>query len=165
MSATGLTAESPGETAIPITEERLEVGKREVQRGGIRVMTRTVQTPVEAEVPLREEHATVTRRPVDRAVTDSDRAFQDQSIEIRATAEEAVVAKTARVVEEVRVGKETETRSETVRDTVRKTEVDVEQLGTGGRDVGRGASRVPYSGPERRRPGHFAYTGPERRAA
>lgn len=116
-------------TVIPVTEEKLQVGKREVQRGGVRVVSRTVERPVEANVTLREEHATVTRKPVDRAVTDSDAAFKGMTIEVRETAEEAVVAKTARIVEEVVVGKESTTREKTVHDTVRKTEVDVEKLG------------------------------------
>jgi stress response protein YsnF len=88
---------------------------------------RIVQKPVEAQVSLREERATVTRRPVDRPVTDTDKAFQEQSIEVRESTEEPVVAKTARVVEEVRVGKGTDTREETIPDTVRKTEVHVER--------------------------------------
>ena len=155
------------ESTIPITEEQLEVGKREVQKGGVRVISRTVQKPVEAEVSLREDRATVTRRPVDRPVTDSDSAFQERTIEVRESAEEAVVGKTARVVEEVRVDKETDTREETIRDSVRKTEVDVEQMGTTGSDTGRASTwrSPPYTGPERRVPGSVQYTGPERRAA
>jgi len=131
------------EAVIPVAEERLVVGKREVQRGGTRVLTRTVEKPVEAEVSLREERATVTRRPVDRALTDADTAFKDTTIEVRETAEEAVVSKTARVVEEVEIGKEATVREETVHDTVRKTEVDVEQLGTTGAGLG---TTVPSKG-------------------
>jgi uncharacterized protein (TIGR02271 family) len=153
------------EAVIPVTEESIQVGKREVQRGGVRIISRTVEKPVEATVSLREEHATVTRRPVDRAVTDADRAFKDQSIEVRESAEEAVVGKTARVVEEVEIGKESDVREETIRDTVRKTEVDVEQLGTQGRTVAEGDARLgtTYSGQERRRAGTTHYAGPERR--
>jgi uncharacterized protein (TIGR02271 family) len=168
MSAAGAAGGLAEEAIIPVSEERLEVGKREVQTGGVRVVSRIVQKPVEADISLREERATVTRRPVDRAVTNSDTAFQEKSIEVRESAEEAVVGKTARVVEEVRVGKEIDTRQETIRDTVRKTEVDVEQIGTGPAGTARrdGALRaVPYTGPERRRPGNFSYSGPERRAA
>ena len=65
-------------------------------------------------------------------MTDADAAFKETSIEVRETGEEAVVSKTARVVEEVEIGKEATSREETVHDTVRKTEVDVEQLGTTG---------------------------------
>jgi len=168
LGTTSAASRSPNEEAvIPVTEESLQVGKREVQRGGVRVISRTVEKPVEATVALREEHATVTRRPVDRAVTDADSAFKDQSVEIRETAEEAVVGKTARVVEEVEIGKESNVREETIRDTVRKTEVDVEQLGSQSRTAGVGSSRLidAYSGEERRRPGQAQYAGPERRSS
>jgi len=52
-------------------------------------------------------------------------AFADKSIEMTQTSEEAVVGKTARVVEEVVLQKGSTERVETVRDTVRKEEVEV----------------------------------------
>jgi uncharacterized protein (TIGR02271 family) len=114
---------------IPVIEEELKVGKREVRRGGVRVFSRVSERPVEESVQLREEHARVTRRPVDRPATEADMAgFKEASVEVRETAEEAVVAKRARVVEEVEVGKEVNQREEKVRDTVRRTDVEVEQL-------------------------------------
>jgi uncharacterized protein (TIGR02271 family) len=112
---------------IPVIEEQLQVGTRVVQSGGVRVFSRTRQIPVEQRVELREERATVTRRPTDRPVTDADRPFEDKSFEVRETREEPVVGKTARVVEEVVVGKETRRREEQVQDSVRKTEVEVQQ--------------------------------------
>jgi len=56
-------------------------------------------------------------------------AAQERTVEVTETAEEPVVRKQARVVEEVVVGKEQEERTETVRDTVRRTEVEVEPVG------------------------------------
>ena len=50
------------------------------------------------------------------------------TIEVRETAEEAVVGKTARVTEEIEVGKQVTEQAQTVRDTVRHTDVQVEQL-------------------------------------
>ncbi len=124
-------AAKPGEQVFQVVEEDLQVGKREVQRGGVRVYSHMTETPVEQQVSLHEERAVVERRPVDRAANASDlNAFQEGSVEIRETAEEAVVGKTARVVEEVVVGKQASDRTETVRDTVRRTDVEVEQLGT-----------------------------------
>ena len=52
--------------------------------------------------------------------------FQERTIEVEERGEEAVVSKEARVVEEVVVRKEADQRTETISDTVRKTEVDVE---------------------------------------
>jgi uncharacterized protein (TIGR02271 family) len=114
---------------IPVVEEELAVGKRAVQRGGVRVFTRIVERPVEEQVRLREEHAEVVRRPVDRPATEADLAAAGGPIEIRESVEEAVVSKRAHVVEEVQVGKRVTERTETVRDTVRHTEVDVDAIG------------------------------------
>jgi uncharacterized protein (TIGR02271 family) len=112
-----------------VIEENLQVGKRVEQTGGARLRSRIVERPVEASVRLREEHISVERRPVDRPATEADfNAFKEGEVEITESAERAVVGKEARVVEEVTLGKEVTEREETIRDTVRKTEVDVERL-------------------------------------
>jgi len=119
-----------GEAVLPVIEEELKVGKREVQKGGIRAYTHMTETPVEEKVHLREEHVHVERRPVDRAPNQTDRAaFKEQTVEVREKSEEAVISKRPRVVEEVVIGKEVGGRTETVRDTVRRTDVEVEKLG------------------------------------
>lgn len=116
--------------SIPVVEEQLKVGKREVQRGGVRIFSRVVETPVNESVNLREEHVDVQRRSVDQPISPADAAaFKEQTIEMRETAEEAVVQKSARVVEEVTVGKQVNQRQEQIKDTVRHTEVEVERLG------------------------------------
>jgi uncharacterized protein (TIGR02271 family) len=131
-TATGLTGErSYGETgneqSIPIVEESLRVGKREVDRGGVRVRSYVVETPVSEQVNLREENVSVERRRVDQPLSAADGdAFRERTIEMTETAEEAVVAKDARVVEEVIVRKDVDNRTETVSDTVRRTEVEVD---------------------------------------
>ncbi len=115
--------------AIPVIQEELKVGKRQVERGGVRIFQRVVETPVNESVGLREEHVNVERHAVNRPVDPSDlNAFRENTIELRETAEEAVVEKTARVVEEVVVGKEVTQRQEQISDTVRRTEVDVQEL-------------------------------------
>jgi uncharacterized protein (TIGR02271 family) len=115
-----------GDEVIPVAEEELHVGKREVNRGRVRINSRVIERPVQEQVTLREEHVDVERRPVDRPLSDADRVFQDRTIEAEERREEAVVSKKARVVEEVVVRKEADQRTETISDTVRKTEVDVE---------------------------------------
>ncbi len=120
-----------GEAVVPIVEEELQVGKKKVEKGAVRVETSVTETPVEADVHLHEEHVKVKRRAVDRPVTDADvAAFQEGTIELKESAEEAVVKKKARVVEEVVVSKEGSDKTETVRDTVRKTDVDVQKVAT-----------------------------------
>jgi uncharacterized protein (TIGR02271 family) len=115
------------ETVIPIVEEQLSVGKREVERGGVRIRSYVVETPVEETVRLRDETINVERRRVDRPAGDiTGDAFRERTIELTETDEEAVVAKTARVTEEVVISKDVTERTEQVSDTVRRTEVDVE---------------------------------------
>jgi uncharacterized protein (TIGR02271 family) len=120
------------EEVIPLAEERLRVGKREVERGGVKVRTYVVETPVHEQVNLREEHVSVERRPVDRPVGASDQVFQERSQQFTETAEEAVVAKEAVVREEVVVRRDATERRQDIDETVRRTEVDVDK--TAGRD-------------------------------
>lgn len=130
ISAASVNA-NQGEIAVPVVEERLEVGKREVERGGVRVQTRVTETPVEENVELREERVHVERRPTDYTFHGSEsEAFQESIVEIKEAYEELIVKKKARVVEEVIVGKDVEQHTETVRDTLRRTDVDVEPLET-----------------------------------
>lgn len=119
------------EAAIPIVEEQLAVGKREVERGNVRVRSYVVETPVQEQVTLRDEHVRIERRPVDQPIgADTTAAFKDKIIEVTETGEEAVVGKTAYVREEVVVRKDVDQHTETVQDTVRRTEVDVEDTRT-----------------------------------
>lgn len=132
---TGTTASAVASTSnradkvIPVVEEKLNIGKREVNRGRVRLHSRIVEQPVQEQVSLREERVKVERRPVSgnaqRGAVGGD-AFKERTIEVEERGEEAVVSKEARVVEEVVVRKEADQRTETVSDTVRKTEVDVE---------------------------------------
>ena len=123
------TSDLKSDAAIPVIEEELKVGKREVERGGARIKSRIIEKPVEANVRLREEHVVVNRRPVNREVTQADlNNFGEGEIELTERAEVPVVGKQARVVEEVEVGKQVEEREQTIRDTVRRTDVEVEEM-------------------------------------
>ena len=125
---TGTTIE---EQRIPLVEEELRVGKREVERGGARVRSYVRETPVHEQINLREEHVSVERRPVDQPIgrgeldRDSD-LLRDRTIEMTERAEEAVVGKEAHVREELVIKKTAEQRTETIDDSVRHTEVDVD---------------------------------------
>jgi len=127
---------------IPVAEEELHVGKREVNRGRVRINSHVVERPVQEQVTLREEHVHVERRPVEGgmrtgAVGDKD-LFRERTIEMDESSEEAVVSKEARVKEELVVKKDVEQRTETISDTVRSTEVEIEdergKRGTGTTD-------------------------------
>ena len=111
---------------IPVTEEQIVVGKRAVEAGRVRVYGRVSEKPVEESVTLRDERVNVERRAVDRPVTDADRKG-DVLIEVTEMREEPVVGKQERVVEEVLISKTAEERTEKVRDTVRRKDVEVEK--------------------------------------
>jgi stress response protein YsnF len=111
---------------IERAEEQIRVGKRQAAGGRVRVRSYVVETPFEEQVTLQQERVHVERRPVDRPVQPGDAVFEERVIEASERVEEAVVTKEARVVEEIGLRKEAETRTETVRDTVRRQEVEVE---------------------------------------
>jgi uncharacterized protein (TIGR02271 family) len=116
------------EQSIPIVEEQLVVGKREVDRGNARVRSYVTEVPVHEQVRLREEKINVERRPVDLPLSDANAdAFRERTIDVTATGEEAVVGKTARVVEEVVVSKTSGERVEEIDDTVRRTDVEIDR--------------------------------------
>jgi stress response protein YsnF len=103
-----------GEQVLPVVEERLRIGMRDVSHGHVRVRSYVVETPVDEQVSLRKERIAIERRPADRALSDADQAFQERAIEVEGRSEEAVVSK------------EAGQRTETVFDTVRETEIEVE---------------------------------------
>jgi len=112
---------------LNVVEEQVQVGKREVEGDKVRVHTRVTEHPVQQQVNLREEHVTVDRHPVDRPASTADlNTFQEGTLELTEKHEEPVVSKTARVVEEVVVGKQANERTETVQETVRRKDVEVE---------------------------------------
>jgi len=115
--------------SVKVIREDLQVGKREVETGGVRLRSRIIERPVEESIRLRSEHVSVNRTPVNRPASEADfKTFREGEIEMTETREVPVVAKTAQVVEEVSLGKEQTERTETVKDTVRHTEVDVEKI-------------------------------------
>jgi len=115
--------------SIPVVQEEMKVGKREVETGGVRVRSRIIERPVEEHLRLREEHIRVERNAVNRPASEQDLAtFKQGETEIIEHAEVPMVDKEARVVEEVRLGKETTMHDETVRDTVRKTDIEIDDI-------------------------------------
>jgi stress response protein YsnF len=117
------------ERIIPIVREEMRVGRRTVERGGVRVSSHVVQRPVSEQVHLRETHVDIERRAVDRPVRgDDEKAFADDTVEMVEMADEAVVSKQARVVEEVVVRKHVEERTATISDQVRSTEIEFGKL-------------------------------------
>lgn len=116
-----------GTIAISIIEEKMQVGKREVETGGLRLKSRIVEQKVEENIDLRTEHVHVAQTPVNRPATEADLAgFKDSTIEMKEYAEVPVVSKEAFVTGEVSLGKAVEEKNQTVEGTIRKTEVETE---------------------------------------
>lgn len=137
---------------LKVIQEELQVGKRQVETGGVRVHRRITEQPVQEQVTLREQHAVIERRPVDRPATAADLESLgqgEQDLVIRETAEQAVIGKTARVVEEVAVGARQSERTETVSDTVRRADVEIEKLNPQD-DIPRGTVADPKGTPKLR---------------
>lgn len=113
-----------------VVEEDVKVGTRAVEHGGVRVRTFVTERPVQETVRLRDERVHVEREPVDEVVDPAraDEAFTEEAHEIRETGEEPVVSKEARVVERVRVDKDTEVHEEDIEDTERRRDVEVERF-------------------------------------
>ena len=126
-AAATVTTPIPKEQILRLAEEQLDVGKRLLQEGTTRIRRFVTEKPVEAKVSLHEEHAQVIRRAVADPKSLKDIDWSDQTIEVIETAEEVVVSKSAHIAEEVIISKEGSDRVETVRDTVRRQQVEVER--------------------------------------
>ena len=120
-----------GEETIQLAEERLRVGKRDVNHGRVRLRSYVVEKPVNETVSLHTERVDVSRRPVDRELGAGENLFQERTISAEEHEEEAVVAKDARVIEEVTLGKVAQDRTQEIHDTVRRTEVEIDDGRTG----------------------------------
>jgi uncharacterized protein (TIGR02271 family) len=125
---TGSVRTPVGEEVLRLAEEQLDVGKRVVEVGKARIRRFIVEKPVESRVTLHEEHAAMTRRPVNDAGLVKDIDWSDKTFEITETAEQAVVNKTTRVAEEVVIRVEGSDHVETVRDTLRRQQVELEHM-------------------------------------
>jgi uncharacterized protein (TIGR02271 family) len=132
-SSTNMTSPD-AETDIALSEEELEIGKREVQAGDVRLRKVVRTEHQEVPVELRREDIEIERVPAGE-VSNADatgQAFQEQTIDVPLTAEEPVVQKEAHVTGGVRVTKDVETSTQTVGGDVRSEDIEVERdAGTG----------------------------------
>jgi uncharacterized protein (TIGR02271 family) len=140
VATPAVTTPMAKDQVLRLAEEQLNVGKRLVQEGTTRIRRFVTEKPVEAQVTLHEEHAQVVRRAIADPAFIQDVDWSDQTVEVTETAEEAVVSKSTRLAEEVVISKEGSDRVETVKDTVRRQQVEVE------RNVLPGAEKVKKAG-------------------
>ena len=115
-------------TVVELAAEELHVDKTRQQAGEVEIHKEVVQEQVEVPVTLEHEEIVVTRRAVDRDLAPGEMASDlgDEVVRIPVSEEVANVTKTARVVEEVEVGKRVVTENQTVTGTVRHEEIDID---------------------------------------
>jgi stress response protein YsnF len=115
--------------SLPIIEEDVHVGKEVVDNGSMRIRSRIIERPIEKTLRLKSETIHINRNPVNRPATQEElENFEEGTIEVTAHKEVPVVNKETRVVEEISIEKTTEEREEIIRDSVRETQVDTEEL-------------------------------------
>jgi uncharacterized protein (TIGR02271 family) len=124
-------AKLEGEEMLRVAEEQINVGKRMVESGHTRVRRYVVEKPVETNITLHEEHAEVIRRAISDPTYVKDIDWSDKTIDVTETVEEPIVGKTAHITEEVVIRRQGSDRTQTVHDTVRRQQVDVDHLPVG----------------------------------
>jgi len=127
-----------GDVIVSLIDEELEISKRSFDAGGAQVQTRVVEQPVARELRLMDERVKVERRNVDRPLqsAEADAEFKDKTIEVTAKSEVPIVHKRAHVTEEIVLKKELSQRVERIKDSVRHTDVDIQELAAAKRSEG-----------------------------
>lgn len=118
---------------LRLAEEQLQVGKKMIEDGRTRVRRYVTERDVAADVTLHEEHAEIMRRAITDPAYVGDIDWADKEIEVVETAEQALVSKTARVVEEVSLNKVGTEHVETVHDKLRRQQVEIERVDATGK--------------------------------
>jgi uncharacterized protein (TIGR02271 family) len=119
------------EERLRVAEEELNVGKRTIQAGQTRVRRYVIEKPVEANITLHEEHAKVIRHAISDPNYLKDIDWSDKVIEVTETVEEPVISKVAHITEEVVISRQGSDRTQTVHDTVRRQQVEVDRVPVG----------------------------------
>lgn len=128
-TAAGAISGSDRDETLKLAEEQVEIGKRRVSDGVVRLRRYTVEENVSEDISLFDQHADVFRHAVDEPAYLHDVDWSEKTIEVEESHEVPTVNKTARVREEVGLRTEGNERVETVTDTVRRQEVEVDKAG------------------------------------
>jgi stress response protein YsnF len=126
-SDSGRIEKLDGERVIPLIREELRIAKRDVNRGVAHVGLHVAERPVSEKIRLREEFIELDRRPVNRAPQPGELEFRKTDFDVELRGEDAVIAKQVRVVEEIHLRKKIVERDETITDTLRSTELDLDE--------------------------------------
>jgi stress response protein YsnF len=119
--------------SMRLAEEHLDIGKKMVETGRTRVRRFTTERDVEQDVTLHEEHAEVLRKAVSQPASVADIDWSDREMEVAETKEQALIKKTARVVEEISLRTKGDDHIETIHEKLRRQQAEIEQVDTGGK--------------------------------
>jgi uncharacterized protein (TIGR02271 family) len=120
---------------LRLAEEQLEVGKKLVETGRTRVRRYVTEHEASADVTLHEEHGEVLRRAISDPKFVGEIDWADGEIEVIETKEHALANKTARIVEEVSLKKIGTDHVETVKDKIRRQQVEIQRVGADGKVI------------------------------
>ena len=110
---------------IRLMEEKLKIGKRDVQTGEVVAQKRPVTETVREDVTLRQEKVDIERHPVNREVRPGETISQTgDTIRVPIYGEELVTEKRPVIKEEIEIRKRPETVTEHVEETVRREELE-----------------------------------------
>jgi uncharacterized protein (TIGR02271 family) len=119
--------------ALRLAEEQLEVGKKMVETGRTRVRRFTTEQEVQQDVTLHEEHAELLRKAVSQPASAADIDWSDKEIEVAETKEQALIKKTAKVVEEISLRTKGDDHIETIHEKLRRQQAEVQQVDSSGK--------------------------------
>lgn len=122
---------------LQLAEEQLQIGKKNVETGRTRVRRFTTEQDVSQEVTLHEEHAEVLRTALTQPAALEEIDWADRELEVVETREQALVNKTARLVEEVALRTKGADHLETIHEKLRRQQAEVEQLDATGKPMRR----------------------------
>jgi uncharacterized protein (TIGR02271 family) len=128
VSGVSPTLTSAREEVVRLAEEQLNIDKRQVETGKTRIRRFMTEKPIESKVSLHEEHEDIQRRAVTDPADVKDIDWAEKTLEFVETDEQAVVKKVARITEEIVVRRTGSDHVETIRDTIRRQQVEVEHL-------------------------------------
>ena len=118
-----------GTTEVPLSQEEVKVGKRKVSAGDIKVRKTVGTEQVNVPVELKREDAVIERVPAHEVGSSGKEPFQEERIEVPLSREEPVVEKETRVTGGVRVRKTEDVEQETIQESVRREDVDIDESG------------------------------------
>jgi uncharacterized protein (TIGR02271 family) len=114
---------------VPLSQEEVKVGKRKVSAGDIKVR-KTVETEqVNVPVELKREEAVIERVGASETRPSGKELFQEERIEVPLKREEPVIEKQTRVTGAVRIRKTEDVEQQTVQESVRREDVDIDEIG------------------------------------